>query len=171
MLTIRPVRYKNGRGRGAFPRPARIRPEHVEIAARPMGGARSKGEPVESELWDPATAGVMALPSGRLVRGRGLRNGDAVAPLRVEFACLGGRGRTGTALACLAIVDGVSQADGSRPDAARTRAEAVNSAATSFADRRAAHLQGSSRAPSEFASHPARREIANRQCRLSCLEG
>lgn len=26
---------------------------------------------------------------------------------RVEFACAGGRGRTGTALACLAIIDGV----------------------------------------------------------------
>jgi protein-tyrosine phosphatase len=26
---------------------------------------------------------------------------------RVEVACLGGRGRTGTALACLAIIDGV----------------------------------------------------------------
>lgn len=27
---------------------------------------------------------------------------------RVEFACAGGRGRTGTALACLAIIDGVA---------------------------------------------------------------
>jgi protein-tyrosine phosphatase len=26
---------------------------------------------------------------------------------RVEVACLGGRGRTGTALACLAVIDGV----------------------------------------------------------------
>jgi protein-tyrosine phosphatase len=26
---------------------------------------------------------------------------------RVEFACAGGRGRTGTALACLAVLDGV----------------------------------------------------------------
>lgn len=30
---------------------------------------------------------------------------------RVEVACSGGRGRTGTALACLAIVDGVPAAD------------------------------------------------------------
>jgi hypothetical protein len=29
---------------------------------------------------------------------------------RVEFACAGGRGRTGTALACLAIADGVPSA-------------------------------------------------------------
>jgi hypothetical protein len=30
---------------------------------------------------------------------------------RVEVACTGGRGRTGTALACLAILDGVPAAD------------------------------------------------------------
>lgn len=30
---------------------------------------------------------------------------------RVELACGGGRGRTGTALACLAIIDGVAAAD------------------------------------------------------------
>jgi protein-tyrosine phosphatase len=29
---------------------------------------------------------------------------------RVEVACTGGRGRTGTALACLAILDGVPRA-------------------------------------------------------------
>ncbi|WBB81658.1 protein phosphatase [Micromonospora sp. WMMD882] len=107
--------------------------------------------------WDPSVAGVLRLPSGRLVRGRGLRAGppvgppptfgvyllgkpppavdwesrwlpwpdfrlprdrEAVGPLlrevweraateRVELACGGGRGRTGTALACLAVVDGV----------------------------------------------------------------
>lgn len=100
---------------------------------------------------------MMELPSGRLVRGRGLRHGPAAAPFptygvyllgeeppdvpwethwikwpdfrlptdpvaaraalvdalehtgsgRVELACGGGRGRTGTALACLAILDGV----------------------------------------------------------------
>ncbi len=102
-------------------------------------------------------SGVLLLPSGRLVRGRGLSRplpdgpvpsfalyllGDeppavpwearwlrwpdfglpsdraaTVAALhqawtraeteRVEIACLGGRGRTGTALACLAVLDGV----------------------------------------------------------------
>jgi protein-tyrosine phosphatase len=47
---------------------------------------------------------------------------DAVAPVlseaweratseRVELACAGGRGRTGTALACLAILDGVPSAE------------------------------------------------------------
>ena len=104
---------------------------------------------------------MMVLPSGRMVRGRGLRNGPAAAPFptygvyllgkpppavnwdahwlrwpdfwlpadrdearsvfvdaleragseRVEFACGGGRGRTGTALACLAVLDGIPAAD------------------------------------------------------------
>ena len=31
---------------------------------------------------------------------------------RVEIACRGGIGRTGTALACLAVLDGLSPADG-----------------------------------------------------------
>ncbi|MFE9907365.1 protein-tyrosine phosphatase family protein [Streptomyces clavifer] len=107
--------------------------------------------------WDPAGAGVLRLPSGRLVRGRGLRYPlpagpapafavyllgrrpppvawearwlrwpdfrlpadraqartllrkvwDRAATDRVEVACGGGRGRTGTALACLAVLDGV----------------------------------------------------------------
>ncbi|MET8176531.1 protein-tyrosine phosphatase family protein [Streptomyces clavifer] len=111
--------------------------------------------------WDPAGAGVLRLPSGRLVRGRGLRYPlpagpapafavyllgrrpppvawearwlrwpdfrlpadraqarallreawDRAATDRVEVACGGGRGRTGTALACLAVLDGVP-ADG-----------------------------------------------------------
>jgi protein-tyrosine phosphatase len=110
-----------------------------------------------TEPWDPADTGVLRLPSGRLVRGRGLSRplpdgrvptyavyllgkepsevpwasrwlrwpdfrlpGDRAeaaevlrdawrraAVERVEFACGGGRGRTGTALACLAVLDGV----------------------------------------------------------------
>ncbi|MEU6380455.1 protein-tyrosine phosphatase family protein [Streptomyces sp. NPDC046909] len=111
------------------------------------------------ERWDERTPGVLRLPSGRLVRGRGLRHPlppeSAPPPLyalyllghqpptvpweftwirwpdfrlptdrtaartalteaweraageRVEVACGGGRGRTGTALACLAVLDGV----------------------------------------------------------------
>ncbi|MFJ4786214.1 protein phosphatase [Streptomyces sp. NPDC088794] len=110
------------------------------------------------ELWDEHDAGVLRLPSGRLIRGRGLRHPlDPAAPTpsyalyllgrrpavvpwesrwlrwpdfrlpvdrvdaraalvevweragdeRVEVACGGGRGRTGTALACLAVLDGV----------------------------------------------------------------
>jgi len=106
--------------------------------------------------WDLDEAGVLELPSGRRVRGRGLRYGlppippdfglyllgrrpaqqdwpyrwlrwpdfllpadpgdarDALAQAwsrageeRVEVACGGGQGRTGTALACLAVLDGV----------------------------------------------------------------
>lgn len=108
-----------------------------------------------SGTWDPAGAGVLRLPSGRLVRGRGLRLAprdpdptlgvyllgyppsfawecrwvrwhdfwlprdpamlgavlreawDRAPHERVEFACGGGKGRTGTALACLAVLDGV----------------------------------------------------------------
>lgn len=113
------------------------------------------------EPWDESAPGVLRLPSGRLVRGRGLRNPllagpppqfalhlqgrppppvawesrwlrwrdwwlpadpaearQALAELwqraageRVEVACSGGQGRTGTALACLAILDGVAPAD------------------------------------------------------------
>ena len=107
--------------------------------------------------WDPAAAGVLQLPSGRLVRGRGLRRPIPAGPTptfalyllnrrppsvpweacwvrwpdfglpadrpaataalrdawtraeteRVEIACVGGYGRTGTALACLAVMDGL----------------------------------------------------------------
>lgn len=107
--------------------------------------------------WPASGPGVLRLPSGRLVRGRGLRRplpgglvphlglyllavrpeplpwearwvrwpdlrlptdradaDDALrevwrraASERVEVACGGGRGRTGTALACLAVLDGV----------------------------------------------------------------
>lgn len=110
-----------------------------------------------AELWVATGAGVLRLPSGRLVRGRGLRRPLPPGPLptftvyllgrtppatrwecrwlrwrdfwlpanrflaasvlvdawarapneRVEFVCGGGRGRTGTALACLAVIDGV----------------------------------------------------------------
>ncbi|WP_327270455.1 protein phosphatase [Streptomyces sp. NBC_01218] len=110
-----------------------------------------------NETWDVAAPGVLCLPSGRRVRGRGLRRPvpegpapdfsvhllgrdpgpvawesrwlrwpdfrlpadrdaarsllaevwDRAAVERVEVACAGGRGRTGTALACLAVLDGV----------------------------------------------------------------
>ncbi|WP_371130954.1 protein-tyrosine phosphatase family protein [Arthrobacter sp. SDTb3-6] len=36
---------------------------------------------------------------------------DRAASERVEVACLGGQGRTGTALACLAVLDGLPAAD------------------------------------------------------------
>ncbi|MCP2328293.1 hypothetical protein HDA40_006800 [Hamadaea flava] len=109
------------------------------------------------DTWEPSVDGVLRLPSGRLIRGRGLRRplppgpppdfalylvgheppptswprhwirwpdfwlpadrDDAREALReawirsaterVEIACGGGFGRTGTALACLAVLDGV----------------------------------------------------------------
>ena len=115
----------------------------------------------ESTTWEPTAAGVLRLPSGRLVRGRGLRHPLPAGPVpdfalyllgkeppavewearwvrwpdfrlpsdraatarslrealaraggeRVEIACGGGRGRTGTALACLAVLDGVPNAE------------------------------------------------------------
>jgi hypothetical protein len=84
--------------------------------------------------WAAEQEGILVLPSGRLVRGRGLRTlyllgrepdfrlpsdpaaaGEAflqawarAAGERVEVACGGGRGRTGTALACLAVIEGVA---------------------------------------------------------------
>ncbi|MFC8722003.1 protein-tyrosine phosphatase family protein [Kitasatospora sp. NPDC057198] len=114
-----------------------------------------------STTWPPGTAGVLPLPSGRLIRGRGLRRPlpagpppdfalyllgrrppaadwesrwlrwpdfrlpadradaadalreawDRAAGERVEVACGGGYGRTGTALACLAVLDGVPAAE------------------------------------------------------------
>ncbi|MFI8851148.1 protein phosphatase [Streptomyces sp. NPDC053499] len=110
-----------------------------------------------SATWEPGAPGVLRLPSGRLVRGRGLRRPLPSGPAphfglyllsrppagidwesrwlrwpdfrlpsdraearealgqvweragteRVEVACGGGQGRTGTALACLAVLDGV----------------------------------------------------------------
>jgi len=120
-------------------------------------------------------AGVVELPSGRLVRGRGLgaplppgplpqlgvhllgRRPDPVAweerwvrwpdfrlpadpaqlrrvlgevldragEERVELACRGGTGRTGTALACLAVLDGVPPTDAVAWVRARYRPRAV----------------------------------------------
>ncbi|MDV6275455.1 protein phosphatase [Rhodococcus erythropolis] len=112
-------------------------------------------------IWEPESLGILDLPSGRSIRGRGLRNPLPSGPLptfgvymtgkeppatewdsvwvrwrdfwlpsdpaalrsalhevwvrseteRVEIACGGGYGRTGTALAALAIVDGVPSQD------------------------------------------------------------
>jgi protein-tyrosine phosphatase len=114
-----------------------------------------------TDTWEPAAPGVLRLPSGRLVRGRGLRRPLPAGPPpqfglylcarepepvgwqsrwirwrdfwlpsdragfagalrellerarseRVEVACGGGFGRTGTALGCLAILDGVPSAE------------------------------------------------------------
>lgn len=119
-----------------------------------------RGGPGATTAWEPGAPGVLSLPSGRLVRGRGLREGAPAGPApsyglyllarrppppawearwvrwpdfrlpadradfrvalrelweraegeRVEVACGGGHGRTGTALAALAVLDGVPAA-------------------------------------------------------------
>jgi endonuclease len=128
-----------------------------------------------SAAWDPALAGVLRLPSGRLVRGRALLRPVPAGPSpdlglyllgheppavgwearwirwpdfglpsdpaaaeealreawaraeteRVEVACAGGHGRTGTALACLAVLDGVPRREAVRYVRARYAARAV----------------------------------------------
>jgi hypothetical protein len=125
--------------------------------------------------WDPAAAGVLRLPSGRLVRGRALARPaptgaepgfglyllgheppavtwearwlrwpdfglpadpaaaeaalreawERSAAERVEIACAGGHGRTGTALACLAVLDGVPGREAVRYVRAHYAARAV----------------------------------------------
>lgn len=127
------------------------------------------------ETWEPGQEGVLQLPSGRLIRGRGLIRpipagpraefglyllGKRPAPVawdsrwvrwrdlrlpaddadtldalseawrraeteRVEVACWAGRGRTGTALACLAVLDGVPPAEAVAYVRARYRRGAV----------------------------------------------
>jgi hypothetical protein len=136
---------------------------------------------VMGELWDPAAPGVLTLPSGRRVRGRGrgaplppgpvpdlgvyllgrrpepvpweerwvrwpdfrlptdpaelraalLEVWERSAGERVELACHGGTGRTGTALACLAVLDGIPAGEAVafvrrhyRPRAVETRRQA-----------------------------------------------
>ena len=114
-----------------------------------------------NETWSADTPGVLRLPSGRLIRGRGLRNplppgqkpefgvylqGKEPAPVeweskwvkwkdfwlpadraafvetlrellkrseteRVEIACSGGYGRTGTAMSCLVTLDGIPNSE------------------------------------------------------------
>lgn len=124
---------------------------------RTTGGCRVARLGHVTETWNASDPAVLALPSGRLLRGRGLRRPvpagpepdfavhllgrtpppvawesrwlrwpdfrlpadraaaralleevwDRAAGSRVEVACGGGMGRTGTALACLAVLDGV----------------------------------------------------------------
>ena len=140
-------------GRVAEPARARIvwhtgRPDHVD-----------RGRPAMVESWNDDTPGLVTLPSGVRVRGRGLRAGlpagmqptlgvylagrpppptsweqrwirwpdfwiptdaaaatrtlrealEAASEGRVEIACGGGVGRTGTALAALCVLEGAAR--------------------------------------------------------------
>ena len=137
-----------------------MRPDHL-AAAGSCSAPTHLATVDHVQPWDESTRCVLRLPSGRLVRGRGLRQPLPFGPLpqfalylqgkppppvawesrwlrwpdwwlpadpsearqaltnlwqraaseRVEVACSGGQGRTGTALACLAVLDGVSAAE------------------------------------------------------------
>ena len=151
------VTHHNGTHRRSWPGWGSISGRSHRPVADPLHSSTLPG----MEVWEQSAPGVLCLPSGRLVRGRGLRQplpagtlpqfalylqgtpppavawpsrwlrwpdwrlptdpGEARQALadlwqraaieRVEVACSGGRGRTGTALACLAILDGVPAAD------------------------------------------------------------
>lgn len=132
------------------------------VAFRPQTAHRTDEKRVTmNTTWVPEAPGILRLPSGRLVRGRGLARPlpegaepefalyllgdepptvswearwvpwrdfglpedrstaaqalreawDRSATKRVEVACQGGFGRTGTALSCLAVLDGVPPGD------------------------------------------------------------
>jgi protein-tyrosine phosphatase len=55
-----------------------------------------------------ALAGLLATDRPRRRRRRTARGLVRAETDRVEVACGGGRGRTGTALACMAVLDGVA---------------------------------------------------------------
>jgi len=57
-----------------------------------------------------ALAGFRLPPDGAAARDALTEAWARAAEERVEVACGGGRGRTGTALACLAVLDGVPPA-------------------------------------------------------------
>jgi hypothetical protein len=132
----------------------------VTLHYAPPGGRTRPYPRRMGGLWDAGATGVLTLPSGRRVRGRGrgaplppgplpdvgvyllgrrpepmpweshwvrwpdfrlpadpaefrtvlLDAWERAADERVEVACHGGTGRTGTALACLAVLDGVPAA-------------------------------------------------------------
>jgi hypothetical protein len=160
MSSAHPITTGVSRATG-FRRGPPVVPGRCTRRAAPVPAGRSAYGGRVSESWDPADAGVLRLPSGRLVRGRALRRPLPAGPApefgvhllgrppagqpwevrwvrwpdfrlpsdpvraretlveawrrcageRVEIACGGGRGRTGTALACLAVLDGVPAAE------------------------------------------------------------
>ncbi len=145
-------------GAGTFDIPYRFLDRDLRSHTSPVDA--DPGRCVAGGAWEPFERGVVTLPSGRRLRGRGLRQGDPGDRLpqfglyllgeppaatdwparwlrwpdfrlpsdrsearaafrevweravteRVELACHGGVGRTGTALACVAVIDGVPAA-------------------------------------------------------------
>ncbi|MGY0232850.1 protein phosphatase [Longispora urticae] len=79
----------------------RVQAREVLAEAWRRAGSGLAGSGVDGT--EPAGAGV----SGIDLAGPGVSGTDLAGAERVEVACGGGRGRTGTALACLAILDGV----------------------------------------------------------------
>lgn len=76
----------------------------------PTFGVYLLGQPPPAVAWEHRWLRWpdFRLPSDRDEARRVLREvWERAAGERVELACAGGRGRTGTALACLAVIDGV----------------------------------------------------------------
>lgn len=94
------------RGRSARrPVPAGLQPTY----AVHLGGAAAPAVPWECR-WLPWPD--FLLPTDRAQTRRVLRQAwERAGHGRVEVTCAGGRGRTGTALACLAVIDGVPGAE------------------------------------------------------------
>jgi hypothetical protein len=80
----------------------------------PEFGLYLLGEPPDPVPWEATWVRWpdFRLPTDRPAARSGLVEAwDRAAAERVEVACAGGRGRTGTALACLAVLDGVPAAE------------------------------------------------------------
>ena len=80
----------------------------------PTFGLYLLGEPPPAVSWDSAWVRWpdFRLPADRVAAAAALRDVWQRAIVdRVEIACAGGHGRTGTALACLAVLDGVPPDD------------------------------------------------------------
>ena len=79
-------------------------------APRPQFGLYLLGRPPEPMAWPSRWLRWpdMRLPSDHAAAQEALRDvWERAVDERVEVACPGGRGRTGTALACMAVLDGV----------------------------------------------------------------
>lgn len=102
--------WTDGAGVVTLPRGARVRGRRVGDAAGPADFALLLADgPVPAWPYRRVRWPDFGLPADRRDALDALREAHrrAYAGDRVEVACLGGRGRTGTALAALAILDGL----------------------------------------------------------------